>query len=219
MPDRTVTTAATGRTSAPPDEVTVQLSSNAVEPDVMAARRGVAERAARLRSVLADAGVPGDRVRTIRFTVTQRPPHRTPHCTRESEDDPESRPYEATETLIVTLGDLDSVGEVLTAAVDDAGAEVDTVNFGFRTETERELDREAVADAAETARKRAEAAAAAEGLRVGDVRSIATDQEAMNRRTASGLGEALQESGSQGPESGPMDVTARVEATYELCEE
>lgn len=215
MSDRTVTTAATGRTSAPPDEVTVQLSSNAVESDVMAARRGVAERAARLRSVLADAGVPGDRVRTSRFTVTQRPPHRG----QESEGDPESRPYEATESLTVTLRDLDSVGEVLAVAVDDAAAEIDTVNFGFRTATERELDREAVADAAETARKRAEAAAAAEGLRVGDVRSIATDHEAVNRQTASGLGEALTESGSQGPESGPIDVTARVEATYELREE
>lgn len=51
----------------------------------------------------------------------------------------------------------DPLADVLTAAVDDARSEIDGVTFTFQTETNRELEREAIADAVATARQKAEA--------------------------------------------------------------
>lgn len=208
MTEQTVTTTAVGRTSAPPDEVDLQLSATAVEPDVAAARRAVAEQATRLREVLDEAGVPGEQVRTDRFQIRREPD-------RGNRPDPEERPYQATERVAVTLLDLDRLGEVLSAAVDEAGVEVGEVTFTFRTGTRRELQREAIADAVETARGKAEAAAAAEGAALDGVRSIATDDGSRPRRTESG-GAYLSTDTSGSVESGPIEVTVRVEVEYGL---
>ena len=43
--------------------------------------------------------------------------------------------------------------------MDEAGVEINEVAFTFRTETRRDIQREAIADAVTTARKKAEAAA------------------------------------------------------------
>ena len=213
MAEPTLTTTAVGRTQAPPDQAELRFEASAVESDVTGARRAVADRAARLRGVLDETGVPDDRVRTTQFRVGRQSPN--PH---DRQQDPESRPFEAIETVSVTIRDLDALGTVLAAAVDEAGAEIDDVTFTFRTETKRDLEREAIEDAVETARKKAEAAASAEGLTVGDVRSMTTENRssARARQTGTGLGARLQESGSA-PTSGPIDVTATVEVEYELA--
>lgn len=79
------------------------------------------------------------------------------------------------------------------------------------------MEREALDDAVETARRKAEAAASAEGLTVGDVRSMTTEDRSRASRTGTGLGAAAQELRSA-PTSGPIDVTATVEVEYELLE-
>jgi uncharacterized protein YggE len=213
MVESSITTGAVGRTRAPPDEISLQVRARSVEEDVNDARRGVAEQAARLRSVLEDEGVPGEEVRTIRFDVSQR----KPRYDRDA-DDPDWNPYEARETVGVTLRDVDALGDVLSAAVEVAEYEIESVTFGFRTETERELHRDAFADAVTTARKKAEAAADAEGLAVGDVESMTTDDRSHPRRTGTGL-QGLSDTSSTGsPESGPIAATANVEVAYELVE-
>ena len=214
MADPTLTTSAVGRTKAPPDEAELRFEASAVESDVTGARRAVADRAARLRRVLGETGVPDERVRTTQFRVQRRSPN--PH---DRQQDPESRPFEATETVSVTVRDLDALGTVLAAAVDEADAEIGDVTFTFRTETKRKLEREALEDAVDTARGKAEAAASAEGLTVGDVRSMTTDSRSSSRarQTGTGLGAQLQESGSA-PTSGPIDVTVTVEVEYELLQ-
>lgn len=213
MNDRTITTTAVGRTSGQPDEVTLRCSANAVEPDVASARRTVAELATRLREVLDGVGIPDERVRTERFRLRQRQPH-----PREEPVD-EDLPYRATETIAATLHDLDLLGSTLSGLVARAALEIDEVGFGFRTETYRSLEREAIADAVGTAREKAHAAAAVEDLEVGDASSLRTDVGSTPRRTEAGSrlkSAAADESGSV--ESGPLEVEARVEAVYELVE-
>lgn len=214
MTDRTITTGATGKTQAPPDEVHVQFSATAVEPDVLSARRVVAEKSGKLRTALSEAEISEERIKTARFQVRQRRPNRGPEPNR----DPDDQPYEGDESIVVTLRELDGLEDVLTTAVEDAGVEIKNVNFGFETETKRELEREALADAAKTARKKAEAAAEAEGLAVDGVLSMTTEEVTRTRRSATGLGmQATEESGG-GPASGPLDVSVDLEATYELRE-
>lgn len=212
MSDRTITTPAVGRASAPPDEVDLEFAVSAEEPDVTGARRAVAEQASRLREVLDATGVPGDHIRTSRFTLRQRSDPR-------HEGDPADRPFQAIEGISVTLHDLERVGAVISTAVDDAGVEINEVGFTFRTETRRDLQREAIADAVATARKKAEAAAAAEDLTVAGVRSMMTDEGSRPRQTGSGRALSMDTAGSGSLESGPIDVTVTVEVEYLLAEE
>lgn len=212
MATQIITTTAVGRASAPPDEVGLQFLAHATEPDVTSARRDVAEQATRLREVLDDTGIPDDHIRTVRFRIRQRPPERGDH----SEQAPQ--PYHATETISVTLRDLDRLGETLSTAVDQAGVEIDEVSFTFRTETQRELQCDAIADAVETARQKATAAAAAEDMAVGEVRSIVTDGGSRPRRTSAGQQLAMDTAESGSLESGPIDIQVRVDVEYELSD-
>lgn len=210
MANQTITTTAEGRASAPPDEVDLQFAASAEEPDVERARRAVVKQATELRQVLDATGIPADRVRTSRYQIRQRPPE---HGHRSDQD---TRPYRATETVSVTLFDLDRLGEILSTAVDETGIEINEVAFTFRTETRRDLQHEAVADAVTTARKKADAAAAAEELTVDEVRSIVTDDGSQPRRTSAGQQLAADSTEAGSVESGPIEVTVRVEVEYGL---
>lgn len=210
MDDPTVTTSAQGRASGQPDRVDLQFSATATESDVTSARRTVAERAAVLREVLDDAGVPSDQVRTTGFRVNRPPPNRGP------QSDPDDRPYEGTESVRVTLYGQSRIDPVLSTAVDEAGVEVDDVTFGFRIETRRDLQQEAIADAVETAREKAAAAAVAEGMRVSDALSIVTDGGNRPRKAQAWETLAADTGGSGSVESGPLDVTISVEVEYAL---
>ncbi|WP_439027311.1 SIMPL domain-containing protein [Haloarchaeobius sp. DT45] len=218
MSPRTITTTAVGRASAQPDEVALRFAATAVEPDVSGARRAVAERAAELRRVLGEVGIPDDQIRTVRFSVARQPPgHPSNPTNRPGETpDPESLPYHATEAIAVTLWDLDLLAETLSAAVDEAGAEISDVDFTFRTETNRELTREAIADAVETARQKATAAATAEGLTVGDVLEMHTDDGTRPRQRGSGMHRTLSDTSGGSVESGPISTEVRVEVQYEV---
>ncbi|NEU58088.1 SIMPL domain-containing protein [Halorussus sp. MSC15.2] len=214
MTDSTITTGAVGRTRAPPDRVELVFETRVVEPEVTAARRSVARRATELRRVVVDAGATDENVRTARFRVRRQPPGHG----GDAERDPESRPFEATETVAVTLDDLDALGDILAAGVDEAEAEIEDVTFTFRTETKRELEREAVTDAVTTARRKAEAAAAAEGADVGGVRSLTTEDRSRARQSGAALGAGAAEQSGTAPSSGPIDVTVGVTVEYELVE-
>ncbi len=217
MDEPTVTTTATGRASGDPDEVALQFAATATESSVADARRAVAERAARLREVLDDVGVPAEQVRTTGFRVNRPPANRGPGA---NDGDADERPYEGTESVRVTLHDHGRIDPVLSGAVEDAGLEIRDVTFTFRTATRRELQREAVADAVETARAKAAAAAAAEGSSVGDARAIVTEAASRPARDVAGQQLAMETSAGGGSvESGPLDVTVSVEVEYALVEE
>lgn len=128
-----------------------------------------------------------------------------------------ARPFKVIETVSVALDDLDALGDLL-AAADDADAEIDGVTFTFRTETRRELEREAVADAVTTARRKAEAAAAAEDATVGGARSMTTEDRSSVRQSGAGLGAGGTEQSRSAPASGPIDVVVGVEVQYELLD-
>ncbi len=192
------------------------FSIRAIEPDVTNARRVVAEQSAQLRNALENTNVPKEEVGTERFQVRHQ--HPDPQGRRSEKSDPDEIRYEATEHIGVTLHDLDSLGSVLSAAVDDASAEIVTVAFTFRTETKRALQQDALSDAVVTARKKAEAAAAAEGLELGDVRSMTTGEGQRHQRAGGGQALASTTESGSAPASGPIDVHARVDVEYELCE-
>jgi uncharacterized protein YggE len=214
MADRTVSTTAVGGATDRPDRAELVFAVEAADPEPAAARRAAAEQSAALGETLRDAGVPEEAVRTGSFRIGRRQ-RRPPHPGPDGDDgaDPEQPPYVATETVEVGLDDPSTVGDVLAAAVDDAGVGVEDVRFTFTDDRHETLLDEAIRDAVAAARRNAEAAAAAEGESLGAVRKLDVDERAGTRRSAAGLSDTAE---SAGPSSGPMEVVARAEATFEL---
>lgn len=214
MSDRTITTTVMGEASAPPDEAGVQVTASASAPDPSAAREAVAEQVASLNEVLKEVDVPEDRIRTERFRIererSDRKPGGPPDGGARSDRDP---PYRAIQHIGITVRELDRLDGILSAAVDRAGVGVDRIDFGFRTDTRRELQQEAVADAVNAARRKAATAAREAGSRLGDAVSIVTDDASNPSRS---LEMASGDASSQSVASGPIDTQVRVEVTYEM---
>lgn len=174
------------------------------------AHRTAAEQATHLRQVLDGVDVP--EIGSERANSASTPQNRG----NQPEQGP--RPYRTTETTDVTLRDLDRLGDVLSAAVDEAGVEIDEVAFTFRTEARRALQCEAIADGRRCG--------AEEGNRGGrgrepdcrrrpvdcDRRAGANSTDVRRPTTAGDTSE------SEGVESGPIDVSARVEIEYWLSD-
>jgi uncharacterized protein len=115
--------------------------------------------------------------------------------------------------------EVPDVSEVaVSAAVDEAGVEINEVAFTFQTETQRDLRQKAIADAVVTARKNATAAATAEDMSVGSVQSIVTDPGSRPRRLRAGQALAMDTTESGSVESGPIEVSVSVDVEYRLEE-
>jgi uncharacterized protein YggE len=208
--DDTIRATGEGRATAVPDRAEVVFAVEGEDESVAVARWRATDAATALFDVLAEAGVPDEAVGTRGFRV--RPRRRDDPA---DADPPDERV--ATQTVGYRTTDLDALDRVVTAAVDDAGADVRDVSFGFREATRRDLREAALADATATARREASAAAGVEGLAVGGVRTM----EVQGSR-GTGTGGQL-ESGRGGP---VVDLTpeqraveARVEATFALVDD
>lgn len=202
MARRTVTTQGSGRTDAPPDRGVVVLEAVGHGDTAAVARGGATDHAATVRETL-PAGVAA---RTLELRVHD---EADAFC---SDGDP---PYRAVETVRVDC-EPDAVGDVVVAGT-DAGATVEDVRFELREETRRALADEAVAAAVADARRTAERMARAEGRSVAGVREMTTvDREP----TTDGIvDDALAATGPADVHPQPVEVAARVEATYDLAEE
>ncbi len=85
--------------------------------------------------------------------------------------------YNATNNVVVTVDNVDQVGSVLDAAVKAGANQATNVRFGFKDETT--LRNKALASAAADARGKADALAAALGLKVSGIESVAEGNVSM----------------------------------------
>lgn len=204
MTHRTITTDATGRSEAKPELATVE-----------AAAIGEAESAA---TALAAAR---DRAESIRASVTtvadaqiRTTDRRVDHSSEVFDADPDA-PYRAIERLDVTCDP--EVVEPIVVAVTDAGGSVRTVQFHLRENAAHRLQDEALVDAMERAREKAEQLATAEGLTVGDVRDVTVED--MMTGMESIVDEALATGGDADLHPGLVSVSETVTVVYELLRE
>jgi hypothetical protein len=214
---RTVTVTATGQTEGTPDRATVAFGVRGTAESVAQARQRATDAASALFDVLAERGVPEEAVGTRRFSVGERDRPDGIHDPdgRAGDDTDGPTTYVAEQVVGYRTTDLETLDAVVTAAVDDAGGEVDRLGFGFRESTRRTLREAALMDAMGSARSQAATVAEAEGLAVGAVRTVETDG-------TRGGGEALDTRHGGGGRS-TVDltperetVTARVEVVYGL---
>lgn len=201
MSDRTITADATGRSESIPDLATVEVVVTGEGDTATAARTVAADRATTVRESLA---VPADRIGTVDLTV-------------EDADDPFApdidAAFRATERLHVEC--VPETVESVVLDVSGVGGSVASVEFHVHADVHRRLQDEALADAMERARAKAERMAAVEGLAVDDVREVTTCE------TGTGMDgivdQALSGCGSDVDiDPSPVVATERVEVVYEL---
>ncbi|MGM0704791.1 MAG: SIMPL domain-containing protein [Bacteroidota bacterium] len=128
--------------------------------------------------------------------------------------------FEAIRTVRVTLNEVDRV-PVLVAAVIEAGANrVQSVEYGLQDRTE--VRNQALEEAAQNAREKAERLAAALDVQIGAVRSIQEQHfsfprvSQVDRARATMMNEAAEDANPEAYAPGTIDVEARVAVVFDL---
>ncbi|MGE3077213.1 MAG: SIMPL domain-containing protein [Dehalococcoidia bacterium] len=160
-----ITVLGVGEVKATPDLATVTLGVEASASTVAEARDQAADSATKLIAAVKTGGVAASDIQTI--AVALNPKYEYPSNTA-----PRIVGYTATNTLRVTIKNLDNVGTVIDSALGAAGDDgrLQGIQFGF---ADREpLLADARKKAMEDARSRAEAFASGGGVKVGDILSV-----------------------------------------------
>ncbi|MFB6102794.1 MAG: SIMPL domain-containing protein [Haloplanus sp.] len=202
MTARTVTTEAVGRRKETPELAMVDVIAIGDGESAAAARTAARDRAATLRESV-DA-VPSDRIRTVDLTVED---------SSEAFDPDTDAAYCAREQLHVEC--VPETAESVVVDLTDAGGTVRSVEFHHPEAVRRRLRNEALEAAMERARGKAERIAAAEGLAVGEVRTVTTQEVDTGMNGL--IDDALSDRIDLHPE--PITVSEGVEVVYELVAE
>ncbi|MUV88280.1 DUF541 domain-containing protein [Natronomonas sp. CBA1123] len=205
MTERTVTTSGTGSTAAQPDIAEVRLWVAGRDDVAEIAHERARDTEASLRTALSAADVPEDCIRRTDAQLEDRDNGFEIHT-----DDPEYRAEFSMVVDCVPEQADDIVGAVLDAG---DGSGIERISFDVGDEARMRLGEEALDDAMTVARRKAEAIAAAEGLTVGEVLEVTTDN--MPSGMESIVDDALGSSES-GFHPNPVEIEASVEATFEL---
>lgn len=210
--DRTVAVTGEGEVRAPPDRATVALGIEAREPQLDAARSAVNRGVEKVLALARDLDIDADRVDATRVSI--RP---------EYDWDPQQRQrrflgYFVSRQVTIDLEDLDRLGVLIERAIDLGVNQVGDPQLD--SSRRRDLEREALAQAVEDARRSAEVLAKAAGASVGAVRSLASTAATIAPPMhGSMMMEARMASDAGAPESyvtGDMRFTATVQAEYDL---
>jgi len=159
----TVTVRGTGTAYGTPDEATLGLGVEAVRPTAAAALQEVAERTNSLVTLCHELGLPDGDVTTTGVSVRD-------HGEHDEDGRWQHRGYKAANRVSARVRNVESIGALLTAAVDRTGATVDGPYW--RLLPEHAAHAEASRAAARDARARAEALVDALGGRLGVVLSV-----------------------------------------------
>jgi len=200
----TITVTGEGEASAPPDVAYVTVGVQIQDATAAAA---VAENSRRLTAVL-DAmrarGLSSRDLQTSGLSVS-------PQLDREQQ----ITGYQATNSVTITVNDVNQAGDLLDAALAAGANRVGGLHFGIRDTAA--LHEQALADAANVARSRAEALAGSLGLRIVGVQSVTENTATTPQPRA-----AVAFSGAAAPapappppvESGELRVSVQVRVAF-----
>lgn len=198
---------ASGEVETEPDTATISMVIEASGSEAEAVREELASRAEELKDALLEFGLDEEQITTGRYDIRE---HRNDGT------------YRGTNEFQINVEDVDSVGELIDAAVDGGADEVGRIHFGISEDRRDELRDEAIELAAENARDEAETVAAAKGLTITGVQTVSTDPGRVRPYRASvGHLEMDAEDDSGTPtqiDRGPVTVSAQIEVTYRFEE-
>ncbi|KAB1190765.1 MULTISPECIES: SIMPL domain-containing protein [Haloferax] len=206
MQEGTVTTTATGRVRAKPENARISVRMRSEADSATEARDDVTDQSASVIDALLTSGLDESSIRQVNVQVKDN---------RGAFDEPLEYDYEAKETFVVRC-DLEKASDTVVTLV-DAGAYVEFVEYGFSEERRERLKSRALGDAMDKSRSRADSIAQAADCELGAVRSVTTEEV---DTTSSGMQDIVEESlgfdSSRELDPGRIVVTAGVRARYQL---
>lgn len=208
MTERTVTTSGQGRAVTPPEFAEVRAWIEGRHDSAAIARDRAHDRIAVVRDAVVSDGISDDHVRLTDFRIEHRG-----DGFEFSSDDPDHR---ADATLTVDCLP-ETAGDVVTAITDAGeGTGIECVEFTVGDATRERLQEQALDEAMSTARRRAETIAASESLSAGSLVEVTTTTSPDFDSTGDIVDDALGNTTSRSFQPDPIEVTAAVEATFEL---
>jgi uncharacterized protein len=164
--DRTITATGTGSVIGTPDRAQISLAVETENADVKAAQAENAARMTTVMNALTNAGIPKDALKTTgyniypvyddtKFPVTQK-----------------IKSYHVTNTLTVTLHDVNRTGEVIDLGVANGINQANSIQFLLSDEQAQVLRTEALKEATDRAAADAKTVATALGVTISGVKSV-----------------------------------------------
>jgi len=200
----TVSVGADATVERAPDEATVTVAAVGRGDTAAAARNNLSGDADAITETLEAEGAT---VTSSRFTVRPEYDH--------SRDGRELVGYVAVHTIAAETSDVETVGALVDAAVDNGGDRVEGITYRLSDDTRAEARDEALTTAMERARGDATTLATTEDRSVGDAVTIQTSDSGRPVVRAE-YAAAADASGQTEISPGPVSVDVSVQVTYEL---
>ena len=163
-PEHTITVTGTGRVTLTPDVADLQLGVNITRPTATQARADAADAMTRVVAAIRKGGVADKDIQTSNLSLG-------PVYDYSNNGNGKLTGFQVTNIVAVTVRDLSTVGDIMDAAVTAGATSVNGVNF--RVEDQTAAEGQARTAAVVDARAKANALAAAAGVTIAGVSSIA----------------------------------------------
>lgn len=162
---RLISVSGTIAKTASPELAYVTVSVQTLDKSASKSQSDNAVIATRVMDALKGAGIAADDIETASYSVNEE------FQWNESLRKSESVGYRTTNSITVTVRDLDKVGSTIDAAVQAGANSVSGVSFGLTKQTQSALKTAALKEAAENAKEKAQSIASGLGIGVGQVYS------------------------------------------------
>jgi uncharacterized protein YggE len=211
--DKVIHSTGSGSVIGTPDRAQITFAVETENPDVKVAQQANAVQMTKVIDALVTAGLPKDALKTTGYSIYPVYEDYTKPIL-----DQKIRTYHVTNSLTVTLHDVNRTGEVIDIAVANGINQANSIQFLLSEEQARELRTEALKEAVNNARADADTVAAALGTSITDVKSadISGGYSPVlfqNYQAA----DAMVKSAAPTPiQPGDVTVTAQVLVTYSI---
>lgn len=211
--DRVIHVTGTGTVTTSPDQAEISLAVETEHTDVQTAQAQNAARMTEVINALTAAGIPEDNLSTTGYSIYPVYDDEPVSSIRWNEN---IKYYRVSNTLLVSLDEIDRVGEVIDLAVANGADRVNYLSFGLSDQKSADLRSEALARAVQNARSDADAVTTAMGLAIAGVKEIQVGGPVYPVRYTEAAGYEMPQAVPTPIEPTDVDVTATVSITYLL---
>jgi uncharacterized protein YggE len=212
VPPRTVSVSGSGEVAAQPDMARVTLGIESRKPTMAAARSGVAATVDRVLALTRNLKIDPKLVDSTRLQVSP------DYAWNEKDRKQVLQGYVVSRQIEVTVKDLEQLGPLLEKAVDAGVNQIGDPQLD--SSRRKELEREAMAKAVQDARLNADTLATAAGVKLGPVRNLNGQTNAMPmpmyRRQPVAMAADVAAAPPETYQAAEMKFNATVSAEYDL---
>lgn len=208
----TINVAATGTVTVSPDEAVVYLGVQTQSADATAAQQENAEQMDSIIDALKDAGISEDDMETSGYSIYPLRNYET--------KEPTITGYVVSNRLMVTVKDVDMVGDIIDTAVDAGANEVQGVSFTLSDEARQDAREQALENAVQAARSDADVLADILDVAIVGPLEVTTSGGGYVTPYVSPMMEAVEEGYARSVSTsvlpGDVSVTAYVQVSYKF---